>query len=175
MSDNNEITIAWSAAVHQLALAGGQDDAGEKLLELVESGRVRCEPRKALSLRSAYKSRLFDIKTGEWRMHAGDDRPSRLRIFEADLTRYLGPKTNQAARAPYDYMPEYLALIHEAIDNFSINDDNQPKAEVLTAWFKNKIVDGSKVSDNLASAMTTIVRKAHRKKAARSSAEPGLR
>ena len=40
MSDNNEITIAWSAAVHQLALAGGQDDAGEKLLELVESGRA---------------------------------------------------------------------------------------------------------------------------------------
>ena len=175
MSDNDEITIAWSAAVHQLALASGQDDAGEKLLELVESGRIRCEPHKALSLRSAYKSRLFNIKTGEWRMHARDDRPSRLRIFEADLTRYLGPKTNQVARAPYDYMPEYLALIHEAIDNFSINDDNQPKAEVLTAWFKNKIVDGSKVSDNLASAMTTIVRKAHRKKAAHSSAEPGLR
>jgi UDP-sulfoquinovose synthase len=40
MSEKSETTIAWSAAVHQVALACGPNDAGEKLLELVETHRV---------------------------------------------------------------------------------------------------------------------------------------
>ena len=164
MSEKSETTIAWSAAVHQVALACGPDDAGEKLLELVESRRVQYEPRKALSLMSAYKSGLFNSKTGEWRMHARDSRPTCLRILEADLNSFLKPEANEPAPGSNDYMPEYLALIHKAIAHFSINDDNQPKAEELRGWFKSQTVDGAEVSDNLASVMTTIARKADRKK-----------
>jgi hypothetical protein len=164
MSEKSETTISWSAAVHQVALAGGQNDASEKLLELVLGNRVRYEPRGALSLRSAREKHLIDLRTGALRMHPSDDRPRHVRIFEDDLNGYLEPRANQAARATNSYMPEYLALIHKAIEYFSISDEHQPKAQELTDWFRSQVVDGAKVPNNLASAMATIARKADRKK-----------
>ena len=61
-------------------------------------------------------------------------------------------------------MPAYLALIHGAIKEFKISDENQPKAEALQAWFRTQTVNGEKVSKNLARAMTTICRSPERKK-----------
>jgi len=164
MSEKSETTISWSAAVHQVALAGGQDGASEKLLELVLSNHVRYEPRGALSSGPAREKHLFDLRTGALRMRPSDDRPRHVRIFEDDLNSCLEPRANQTAQATVNYMPEYLALIHEAIEHFSISDEHQPKAEELTDWFQSAVVDGAKVSNSLASAMTKIARKADRKK-----------
>jgi hypothetical protein len=68
-------------------------------------------------------------------------------------------------------MPAYLALIHRAIKEFQISDDNQPKLNILSAWFRSQDVNGKKVSERLAKAMASIVRRpesmrggAHRQK-----------
>ena len=98
MSETSEITISWSAAVHQLAPGGGQDGASEKLLELVLSNRVRYAPRVALSLKFALEKHLFDPITGALRMDARDDRPRYVRIFEDDLNDYLELVVNQATQ-----------------------------------------------------------------------------
>jgi hypothetical protein len=164
MSDTSETTISWSAAVHQVALAIGKDGASEKLLELVRSNRVRCEPQGVLSLRSPREKNLFDLRTGTLRMHPNDDRPRHVRVFEDDLNSCLEPRANQSMQATVNYLPEYLALIHTAIEHFSISNEHQPRTEELTDWFQSQVVDGAKVSNNLASAMTTIVRRADRKK-----------
>jgi hypothetical protein len=73
----------------------------------------------------------------------------------------VGDSSN-AARS--GYMPEYLQLIHRAIEEHKMRDDHQPKAETLQAWFRNQTVAGERISDNLARAMTTIARRPDRKR-----------
>jgi hypothetical protein len=61
-------------------------------------------------------------------------------------------------------MPAYLQLIHQAISEFKITDDNQPKATALQEWFSQQTVAGEQVSGNLAKTMATIARLPERKK-----------
>ncbi|MBF0093950.1 MAG: hypothetical protein HQL34_05325 [Alphaproteobacteria bacterium] len=56
------------------------------------------------------------------------------------------------------YRTPYLDLIDRAIGEFQISDGCQPKKDNLLDWFKTQSVDGESVSENLASAMATLVR-----------------
>lgn len=56
------------------------------------------------------------------------------------------------------YRTPYLDLIDQAIAEFQISDDVQPKKDNLVDWFKTQTVEGESVSENLAGAMATLVR-----------------
>jgi hypothetical protein len=63
--------------------------------------------------------------------------------------------------APVDappYTTPYLALMQEAIERFGLCEERQEKKESLFEWFVSKHVDGKPVSNNLADAMSTLIR-----------------
>jgi hypothetical protein len=114
---------------------------------------------------------MLDPETGVVRMHARDNHPRQLRPVLSDFERYFQPKPAKDSTAGGSYMPAYLALIHQAIKEFQISDDNQQKLAVLSDWFQRQVVNGKKVSKRLADVMATIVRRpesmqggAHRQK-----------
>ena len=57
------------------------------------------------------------------------------------------------------YTTEWIMLLHKAIKELGITDGNQPKAHLIQEWFRSQTVHGLAVSQNLAKAMTTIVRR----------------
>lgn len=59
---------------------------------------------------------------------------------------------------PTDYRSPYLDLLHRAIAEWEITEDNQPKKESLLDWFREQTIEGEPISENLASAMATLVR-----------------
>lgn len=61
-----------------------------------------------------------------------------------------------AGRAPYT--TPYLDLMQEAIRHFRLTERHQEKKEVLSDWFRSKLVDGDQVSSNLAHSMATLIR-----------------
>jgi hypothetical protein len=152
--------ISWQDAVCLLAELG-IDEPARKLRDAVVNRLVRHYPPTTLAL-NWY---LFDETTGVLRMHKRDDNPRHLSVVRDDLDKHF--KLRDAAnerQTSNAYMPEYLALILQAIRRFGISDENQPKVEELRGWFCAQIAGGEKVSKNLARAMATIVRRADRKK-----------
>lgn len=57
-----------------------------------------------------------------------------------------------------DYSTPYLDLLRAAIAEFAITEERQPKKDNLVDWFRSQKVEGEILSDNLASAMATLVR-----------------
>jgi hypothetical protein len=98
--------------------------------------------------------KAFDADFGS---AASDPRP--LVSESADEQRSAGSE-----KASQAYVPGYLAVVFRAIREHDITDDNQPKAEALQEWFQQQSVDGEPISQNLARAMTTIVRRPDRRK-----------
>jgi hypothetical protein len=60
--------------------------------------------------------------------------------------------------APGAYRTPYLDLLDRAIAEWRITEENQPKKDNLLDWFLEQTVEGEKLSENLASAMATLVR-----------------
>ena len=59
---------------------------------------------------------------------------------------------------PVEYRSPYLALLDRVIAEWRITEENQPKKELLVDWFREQTVEGEPISENLASAMATLVR-----------------
>lgn len=57
-----------------------------------------------------------------------------------------------------DYRSPYLDLLDRAIAEWGITENNQPKKECLLDWFREQTVEGEPISENLASAMATLIR-----------------
>lgn len=56
------------------------------------------------------------------------------------------------------YTTPYIELMHQAIAEFGLGEENQSKKEVLLDWFRTQEVEGEPISANLADAMATLVR-----------------
>jgi hypothetical protein len=71
----------------------------------------------------------------------------------------IWPESRLTAQPPTtDYRSPYLDLLHRAIAEWKITEDNQPKKESLLDWFREQTIEGEPISENLASAMATLVR-----------------
>jgi hypothetical protein len=71
----------------------------------------------------------------------------------------IWPESRETAQPPTtDYRSPYLDLLHRAIAEWEITEDNQPKKESLLDWFREQTIEGEPISENLASAMATLVR-----------------
>jgi len=68
------------------------------------------------------------------------------------------PKADPLPTAPSLYRTPYLDLLERAITEWRITEDHQPKKDNLLDWFMEQTVEGEKLSENLASAMATLVR-----------------
>ena len=75
------------------------------------------------------------------------------------MVRTIWPKAEQVL-APQGarYSTPYLDLLHAAIAEFDITEERQPKKDNLVDWFRAQKVEGEILSENLASAMATLVR-----------------
>jgi hypothetical protein len=71
----------------------------------------------------------------------------------------IWPEQREAPHpGPTDYRSPYLDLLGRAIAEWRITEENQPKKELLVDWFREQTVEGEPISENLASAMATLVR-----------------
>jgi hypothetical protein len=71
----------------------------------------------------------------------------------------IWPEQREAPHSgPTAYRSPYLDLLDRAIAEWGITEDNQPKKESLLDWFREQTVEEEPVSENLASAMATLVR-----------------
>jgi hypothetical protein len=147
-------TISWQEALNRLVNGNDRSEAIERLYQAVVNRLIQCRPLVSLQ----FEGRL-DRETGVLRMHARDNHPRQLRPVLSDFERYFQLKAAKDNAAVGSYMPAYLALIHQAIEEFQITDDNQPKLNDLSTWFQDHDVNGKKVSERLANAMATIVRR----------------
>jgi hypothetical protein len=95
-------------------------------------------------------------------MHARDDQSRQLRVVFSDFESHFQLEPAGNCTVFGSYMPAYLTLIHQAIKEFQISDENQPKLDVLSTWFQSKVVNGKNVSERLAKAMATIARRPER-------------
>jgi hypothetical protein len=106
------------------------------------------------------------ISPAQWR--SGEFRTGRLRLIDGEfidirlprfMVRAIWHKAEQAP-APQDtnYSTPYLDLLRAAIAEFAITEERQPKKDNLVDWFRTQTIEGEIVSENLASAMATLVR-----------------
>jgi hypothetical protein len=106
------------------------------------------------------------ISPAQWR--AGEFRKGRLRLLDGEfidihlprfMMRAVWPKAERSpAPQDADYSTPYLDLLHAAIAEFAISEERQPKKDNLVEWFRAQKVEGEPLSENLASAMATLVR-----------------
>lgn len=117
----------------------------------------------------------------EWTLHSGHGEPispaqwrsgeflkGRLRLMDGEfidirlprfMVRVIWPRAEQASTPQdTDYSTPYLNLLRTAIVEFAITEERQPKKDNLVDWFRGQKVDGEILSENLASAMATLVR-----------------
>ena len=60
-----------------------------------------------------------------------------------------------------DFNPEFMELMKAAIREFKISEEHVPKKEIVKNWFlKQKLPDGTPVSDNQAEALASFCRPA---------------
>jgi hypothetical protein len=106
------------------------------------------------------------ISPAQWR--SGEFRTERLRLIDGEfidihvprfMVRVIWPKAEQSP-APQDtgYSTPYLDLLRAAIAEFAITEERQPKKDNLVDWFRTQKVEDEILSENLASAMATLVR-----------------
>lgn len=117
----------------------------------------------------------------EWTLHSGHGEPissaqwrsgefpnGRLRLIDGEfidirlprfMVQVIWPKIERVF-VPHEttYSTAYLDLLRAAIAEFAITEERQPKKETLFNWFRTQLVEGEAVSENLASAMATLVR-----------------
>ena len=116
-------------------------------------------PYTEWTLHSGHREPISPV---QWR--AGEFRKGRLRLLDGEfidihlprfMVRAIWPK---AERSPAQQATPYLNLPHAAIAEFAITEERQPKKDNLVEWFRAQIVEGEPLSENLASAMATLVR-----------------
>ena len=56
------------------------------------------------------------------------------------------------------YTTPYIELLFRCIGTHGIAADNQPLKDSLVAWFRDQVVDGAPLSENMAKVMASIVR-----------------
>jgi hypothetical protein len=154
--------ISWQKAIDLLAADSDLTRAVIRLHRAVVERDVEHYPPTSMNL----EGRL-DPNTGALRNSPRDNRPRFLRIVRASFEKHFKLSDLGAERhdqITHDYKPGFLDLIHQAISEFKISNENQPKAEELRSWFEGQTVAGEQVSANLAKAMTTIARLPERKK-----------
>lgn len=106
------------------------------------------------------------ISPSQWR--SGEFRAGYLRLIDGEfidiclprfMVRAIWSKAKQApALQGESYSTPYLDLLRAAIAEFAITAECQPKKDNLVDWFRTQKVEGEVLSDNLASAMATLVR-----------------
>jgi hypothetical protein len=69
----------------------------------------------------------------------------------------IWPERRESVRTT-EYRSPYLDLLDRVITEWRITEENQPKKELLVDWFREQTVEGEPISENLASAMATLVR-----------------
>jgi hypothetical protein len=69
----------------------------------------------------------------------------------------IWPERREALQTT-EYRSPYLDLLDQVIAKLRITEENQPKKEVLVNWFREKTIEDEPISENLASAMATLVR-----------------
>jgi hypothetical protein len=154
-------TISWEEAIGRLRAAhgGNRDEAVKQLCQAVVDRLIGHRPLTSVPL----EGRL-DCETGALRMHSRDDHPRQLRVVLSDFESHFRLKPAENCTVVGNYMPAYLGLMHRAIKEFQISDDHQPKLDTLIDWFRTQVVNGKNVSERLAKAMATIVRRPERMK-----------
>ena len=106
------------------------------------------------------------ISPAQWR--SGEFRTGHLRLIDGEfidirvprfMVRAIWANAKQApALQGESYSTPYLDLLRAAIAEFAITEERQPKKDNLVDWFRTQKVEGEVLSDNLASAMATLVR-----------------
>lgn len=106
------------------------------------------------------------ISPSQWR--SGEFRAGHLRLIDGEfidirlprfMVRAIWSKAKQApALQGESYSTPYLNLLRAAIAEFGITEERQPKKDNLVDWFRRHQVEGEPLSENLASAMATLVR-----------------
>lgn len=151
-----------------------QDAARRELLIALKDGDLHATGRLSIQRRERFAS-----GSSSWDFHSGRHEPispahwcegrlgslNKLEYREGEfidirmpriVVKAIWPDKISAAQAPYT--TPYLDLMQEAIRSFQMTPQRQQKKETLVAWFLEQEVDGEPVSDNLASAMATLVR-----------------
>ena len=106
------------------------------------------------------------ISPAQWR--SGEFRTGHLRLIDGEfidiclprfMVRAIWAKAKLSPALQGDsYSTPYLDLLRAAIAEFAITEERQPKKDNLVDWFRTQKVEGEVLSDNLASAMATLVR-----------------
>ena len=76
--------------------------------------------------------------------------------FDAIDANRAGADARSSGRTAYG--TPYLELMQQAIDEFRLGEGGYPKKEVLAEWFKERHVDGRRVSATMAYYLATFVR-----------------
>jgi hypothetical protein len=151
-----------------------QDAARRELLIALKDGDLHATGRLSTQRRERFASGFSN-----WDFHSGRHEPispahwcegrlgslNKLEYREGEfidirmprvMVKAIWPDMTSAAQAPYT--TPYLDLMQAAIRSFQMTPQRQQKKETLVAWFLEQEIDGEPVSDNLASAMATLVR-----------------
>lgn len=110
------------------------------------------------------------ISPAQWR--SGEFRWGRLRLHDGEFIDIQLPRfmvraiwsepqpepESSPVQHDVEYSTPYLDLQRAAIVEFRISDVHQPKKDNLVDWFRSQKIEGEPLSENLASAMATLVR-----------------
>ena len=132
---------------------------------------------------STHREHFYDASSTGWTLHsghyepvaqahwlAGEFRRGRLTFLEGEfidiqlprfIVRTIWPEPQPESppvQHDVEYSTPYLDLLRAAIIEFRISDVHQPKKDNLVDWFRSQKVEGEPLSENLASAMATLVR-----------------
>lgn len=153
---------ARAVARHELLVALRDGDLhATGRLSTTRANRV-LPPHTEWTLHSGHSE---PISPAQWR--SGEFRMERLRLIDGEfidirvprfMVRVIWPAKAAPALQDNGYSTPYLDLLHAAIAENAITDVHQPKKEYLVDWFRARKIEGETLSDNLASAMATLVR-----------------
>lgn len=128
--------------------------------------RVECTRRMRIALRAVEDGTLqAPIKPYtflEWLISVGFSSPQEL------VESFPAPVQKPVSK----YSTPYLDLMRTAIQHFGITEQNQEKAEILTAWFETQNIAGEPVSNNEAKKLASFIRLPASKKGGNKPAKP---
>jgi hypothetical protein len=114
-------------------------------------------------LHSGYRSHIApeQWRGGEMNSRAGALTMSDGQFIDIRVPRFavlaIWPERREAVQTT-EYRGPYLDLLDRVIAEWRITEENQPKKELLVDWFREQTIEGEPISENLASAMATLVR-----------------
>jgi hypothetical protein len=157
-------------------LPAGTNEARHEILvalrdgDLHATGRLSTRPNGTWaqgSLWQLHSGHHTGIAVEHWRgcdmnWHLGALTGIETQFIDIRVARFMvlaiWPDQPPAPTEPDGYRTPYLELLERAIAHWRITGDSQPKKDNLVDWFLQQTVEGEPLSENLASAMATLVR-----------------